>query len=107
MLGVPLCPLAITASHGYRLSRQYQGVVPHLGGELTVRVLPPVSEPSFDAMAIAIERAMSKSTLDEPAPRPLVPWRRALEVWPRLCMMPRTRGRIKVWPATEATELTF
>lgn len=107
MLGVPLCPLTVTASHGYRMSDQYHKVVPHLGGEVTVRVLPRVSEPSFDATAAALERALAKSTLSEPAPSPLVPWRRGFELWPRLCLAPRTRGKLKVWPATEATELIF
>ncbi|HYP97656.1 MAG TPA: hypothetical protein VER96_03210 [Polyangiaceae bacterium] len=107
MLHVPLCPLVVTVSHGYRVQRKDRCVVPHLAGELTVCMLPPVSEPSLDASAAAIGRALSKSTLHEPTHTPAVPWRRALEVWPRLCMRPRTNGQIKVWPATEPVEISF
>lgn len=44
MLCVPLCPLAVAASRGYRMLRRDRCVVPHLGGELTVRALAPVAE---------------------------------------------------------------
>lgn len=107
MLGVPLCPLAVTASRGFRLPRWDRCVVPHLGGELTVRALEPVSEPSLEASVASLERALSASTLVEPAARSLVPWRRALEFWPRWCLAPRTRGKLAVWPNMEPVEVSF
>jgi lysophospholipid acyltransferase (LPLAT)-like uncharacterized protein len=107
MLGVPLCPLAVTASHGSRLPRTDGCVLPHLGGELTVQALPPVIEPTLEASAAAVQHALSGSTLVDTPARPLLPWRRALEVWPRLCLKPRTRGQVTVWPATEPASLIF
>jgi lysophospholipid acyltransferase (LPLAT)-like uncharacterized protein len=107
MLGVPLCPLAVTASRGSRLRRTDGCVLPQLGGELTVRALPPVNEPSPEASAAAVQRALSSGTLLETAARPLLPWRRVLEAWPRLCLKPRTRGQVTVWPATEPASIIF
>jgi lysophospholipid acyltransferase (LPLAT)-like uncharacterized protein len=107
MLGVPLCPLAVTASSGYRMPGWDRCVVPHLGGKLTVRALPPVRERSLDATALAAQRALSASTLIEPAAMDLFPWRRMFEVWPRLCLMPLARGKLTVWPATEPVDFSF
>ena len=107
MLGVPLCPMVVTASHGYRMPVWDRCVVPHLRGELSVQVLPPVAEPSLAATAASVGRDLSPSTLTEPSAAPLLPWRRALEAWPRLCLMRRTRGKLAVWPATQSIEVNF
>ncbi len=105
-LGVPVCPLSVSASHGYRMPRWDRTVVPHLGGELSVRVLPAVAGPTVAATTEMVQRTLLASTLAAAAPA-RVRWRAAWEVWPRLCLMPRTRGRLKVWPATEAVPFIF
>lgn len=107
MLDVPLCPLLVTASHGYRLDRVDRGVVPHLGGELKVSVLPAVRDSSPEDAARAIERALPKDTLVGTTARSLASWRSAFEAWPRLCLAPRTQGKLTVWPATEPTSVIF
>jgi lysophospholipid acyltransferase (LPLAT)-like uncharacterized protein len=107
MLDVPLRPLAVTASHGYRLDRLDRGVVPYVGGRLNVSVLPSVHESSLEETAAAVQRALPTDTLTGTAAPSLVPWRRALAAWPLLCLMPRTRGKLTVWPATEPTSITF
>lgn len=106
MLGVSLHPLAVTVSRGYRTQREHS-VVPHLRGQLSVRVLPAVSEPTLERAALALQNALLDSTLSEPAPEPSVPWRKVVEAWPRACMMPLTRGKLTVWPAKQPTTISF
>jgi lysophospholipid acyltransferase (LPLAT)-like uncharacterized protein len=101
MLKVPLHPLSVSASSGYRMGGWDRLVVPHAGGRLSVRALPAVPTDDPEADALVLQRAMPEPTLAPPSPGARVPWGRHLEVWPRLCLMPLTRGKLKVWPARE------
>ena len=107
MLSVPLCPLSVSASRGYHTSGWDRCVVPHLGGRLTIRALAPVTYESIAASTLSAQRALTAATLVAPSSTPLVPWRRAFEAWPRVCLMPRTRGKLTVWPATEPVKISF
>jgi lysophospholipid acyltransferase (LPLAT)-like uncharacterized protein len=96
MLRVPLHPLAVSASSGFELRGWDRCVVPHPGARISVNALRPISlHDGLVEGARALERALPGATL-VPANHALVKYRRGLEAWPRLCMMPLAVGRLRV-----------
>jgi hypothetical protein len=102
MLGVPLRPLVVTATSGYRLEQWDRCVVPHGGGRLGVRLLDAVDTSTPDHGALAMTGALCDPTLAEGAPRG---WGRALAPWPRACLHPIVKNRLAVWSGGALREI--
>jgi lysophospholipid acyltransferase (LPLAT)-like uncharacterized protein len=103
MLGVPLRPLAVTATSGYRLEQWDRCIVPDAGGRLAVRLLDAVDTRTPDHGARALESALCDPALGEGPPRA---WGRVLAPWPRACLHPIVKNRLRVWSGGELREIS-
>jgi lysophospholipid acyltransferase (LPLAT)-like uncharacterized protein len=85
---VPLCPLRVTVTSGFRRDGWDRCVVPRLGARIELALLPAVSlGAGLDAAAAALGRALPEPTLGTVAGLGSR-WSAAFDGWPRACLMP-------------------